>query len=78
MYRSPSNTWVDVIAKLTEYFHIGTDQVWIVTPFTQTLQVYRSVTDVTGYSVGERPVLEESERLPGLKLDLREVFAGVA
>ena len=75
---SPSNMWADLMDKLTEYFHIGTGQVWIVTPSTQTLQVYRSVTDVTGYSVAERPVLTESELLPGLKLDLRDVFAGVA
>jgi len=75
---SPSNMWADLMDKLTEYFHIGTGQVWIVTPSTQTLQVYRSVTDVTGYSVAERPVLPESDLLPGLKLDLRDVFAGVA
>ena len=75
---SPSNMWADLMNKLAEYFHIGTGQVWIVTPSTRTLQVYRSVTDVTGYSVAERPVLAESDLLPGLKIDLREVFADVA
>jgi Uma2 family endonuclease len=75
---SPGDLCFDIMDKLAESFHIGTGQVWIVTPSTRTLQVYRSVTDVTGYSVAERPVLVESDLLPGLKIDLREVFADVA
>lgn len=71
---SPSNAWNGVMEKLTEYFANGVDQVWIVTPATQTIHVYTSTTNVTGYSVAERPELAAGSVLPGFTLDLREVF----
>ena len=71
---SPSNAWDDVMAKMTEYFAIGVLQVWIVTPSTRTVHVYETLTSMRGYSPETAPMVESPAILPGLTLDLREVF----
>ena len=70
---SPSNSWDDVMAKMTEYFAIGVRQVWIVTPSTKTVHVYESLTSMRGYSL-QTESLVTTEVLPGLEVDLREIF----
>jgi Uma2 family endonuclease len=70
---SPSNSWDDVMAKMTEYFAIGVRQVWIATPSTQTIHIYESLTSMRGHSLQSEPILTTAV-LPGLELDLHEIF----
>lgn len=71
---SPSNLWDEIMTELWEYFGIGVKHVWIVTPSTQTLQDYTSITEMSGYSLAESRQGKCPDILPDFELDLREIF----
>ncbi len=62
------------MTKLSEYFGIGVKHVWIVTPSTQTLQDYTSITEMSGYSLAESRQVKCPDILPDFELDLGEIF----
>lgn len=72
---SPSNSWDYVMEKAKEYFDIGVKQVWIASPALKTIQVYTSIEEVRGYGLSKRSEIDANDVIPGLKLDLNEVFA---
>jgi Uma2 family endonuclease len=39
---SPSDRWQEIEEKISDYFSVGVDQVWVVHPRQQTIYVYRS------------------------------------
>lgn len=43
---SPTDRFDDVVAKVAEYFHAGVDQVWVVVPSQEQVQVYTSPTAI--------------------------------
>jgi len=73
---SPSNAALDREKKRKVYARCGVIELWILSPESRTLQVYRLQEDpATPVLIrGEHETIETS-LLPGLKVDLREVFA---
>lgn len=70
---SPSNTDAEMDRKRREYFAAGALIVWIIDPVTRTISVYASPQKCTVYS--EQQTVEIGSFLPGLRIQLRDVFA---
>jgi Uma2 family endonuclease len=62
---SPSDPWIEVEAKIEEYFQAGVKLVWVLEPKTKKVYVYRSPTEVR--------ILSETDSLSG-----EEVILGFA
>ena len=73
---SPSNAALDRVRKRDVYARCGVAEFWIISPESRTVQVYRLQEDAAKPVLirGEHETLE-SPLLPGLTIDLREVFA---
>ena len=71
---SPGNTWQEMQEKISEYFGVGVEQVWIVEPEPRRVRVYRSREDVT--VLGEEDTLEGTGALDGFALPLGDLLAG--
>jgi Uma2 family endonuclease len=70
---SPTDQWGQVVQKLQEYFAIGVQAVWVADPQTQSVQVYRSLTDVQRFTVDD--TLPGGAVLPGFSAPVKELFA---
>jgi len=70
---SPDDRWQDVRQKLTEYFVIGVDRVWVVEPETRGILVFSSTTE--GRQLGEADHLEGEGPLQGFSILVASVFA---
>ena len=70
---SPDDRWSDVTDKLSEYFGIGVEIVWVADPKKRRVHVYRSLTSVE--IVGEEDLLSGGDVLSGFSLPVAEVFA---
>ncbi len=57
---SPSDRWGEIEAKLTDYFSIGVEQVWLVQPPTRSVYVY--------HSLNERTLLTSDDTLHGTSI----------
>ncbi len=69
---SPTNTAIEVLAKVREYFQTGVQRVWVVYPHEEQVYVYSSPTSIR---VIERSgELDGQEVLPGFRLPLSELF----
>lgn len=71
--KSPSDSWNDLLTKVTELLHAGVDTVCLVDPDRQLAQVYRSQEPVR--IVNADGVLEFPEILPGFRVALAELLA---
>lgn len=71
--KSPSNSWADLLTKVTELLHAGVDTVCLVDPDRKLAQVYRSQEPVR--IVNADGVLEFPEILPGFRVALAELLA---
>ena len=73
---SPSNAALDRVRKRDVYARCGVAELWLISPESRTVQVYRLQEDAAKPVLvrGEHETLE-SPLLPGLTIDLREVFA---
>lgn len=69
----PTNRWMEVRQKIGEYLAAGVDQVWIVEPENESVQVYRAPDNVKTYSGSA--VLKGEEVLDGVSLPLEDLFA---
>ena len=73
---SPSNAERDRIVKRDLYFKYDVPEYWIVNPETSTIEIYRRGNEawnlVAGGGVGDTV---ETPMLPGLKVEVTEVFA---
>jgi len=72
---SPSNSAVDLDRKVVQYLRAGARAVWLVYPETRHVIAYRRSGEIHRYESGA--VLEEPEVLPGLVIQVDELFAGV-
>lgn len=71
--KSPSESWNDLLTKVTELLRAGVDTVCLVDPDRQLAQVYRSQEPVR--IVNADGVLEFPEILPGFRVTLAELLA---
>ena len=69
---SPANSWTEAQEKLTEYFAIGVQVVWIVDPQLEQVHVYRSLEEVK--LLQKEDELSSEEILPGFRVALTEIF----
>lgn len=69
---SPSNTWDHIQDKLNEYFSIGTDEVWVVSPPHKSVTVYHSTKESRTYTTEDAETVSPS-RLEGFELPLVEM-----
>ena len=71
---SPSNTWDDLQTKIFEYFAVGTDEVWVISPDLKIVTVYETPTASLTFSADNKDVVK-SKNLPGFELSLEEMAA---
>jgi Uma2 family endonuclease len=69
---SPSNTWVDIQAKVQQYFGAGGRLVWIVHPGARSVVVHTSPTE--SHTLREHETLDGGDVLPGFALPVAELF----
>jgi Uma2 family endonuclease len=69
---SPSDTGDEVSAKVLDYFGAGTRMIWVVSPRTRTVTVYRSLSEIQVLTVED--TLDGGDVLPGFRLAVRELF----
>jgi Uma2 family endonuclease len=69
---SPNDVFLDVIAKMQEYFHEGVREVWIVVPSSRQIFVFASPAQVRIWTAGEE--LDGGSLLPGLRLPVGSLF----
>jgi Uma2 family endonuclease len=69
---SRTNTAEEMHEKLNDYFNAGVRSVWYAYPSTRTVDVYSSPTDRR--VVQEPAILEDTTVLPGLQINLTELF----
>jgi Uma2 family endonuclease len=61
-----------VNAKVHEWLHAGTSQVWVIDPQTKSVMVYRSAREVAALT--EADTLSAPDLLPGFALPVVEIF----
>lgn len=69
---SPSDRWQDMRQKISEYFALGVQQVWIVEPESRSVLVYRSPTEIL--TLLEADTLVGEGPLAGLSLPVAAIF----
>jgi Uma2 family endonuclease len=69
---SPNDRWEQVRDKLSDYFSIGVEQVWIIEPGNRKVLVYRSTTDLQEFD--EEDQLVGQGIVAGFTLDVAALF----
>jgi Uma2 family endonuclease len=69
---SPNDFYEQVHAKALEYLAAGVQQVWLVSPETETITVFRSPSNVMAFPPESELISEDL--LPGFRCPLREIF----
>lgn len=70
---SLGNTLPEMSRKRREYFHAGVKLVWMIDPRQRTVAIYTSITQRT--VIGETGKLSGGDVLPGLEIELSQLFA---
>jgi Uma2 family endonuclease len=70
---SPDDRWGDLVDKLSEYFAVGVQVVWVADPKTQSVYVYHSLNKVQHFSVED--ALPGGDVLPDLSVPVADLFA---
>lgn len=70
---SLGNTLPEMSRKRREYFHAGVKLVWMIDPRQRTVAIYTSITHRT--VIGETGKLSGGDVLPGLEIELSQLFA---
>ena len=70
---SPTDDYENVQEKIGEYFTFGVNQVWIISPVTKTLTIYRSIKNVTILTEEDELICEDI--LPDFRMRLSEIFS---
>ena len=73
---SPTNTAYEVMEKIREYFEAGVQLVWVIYPLQRCVQVFESSKNSRILREGEE--LDGGTVLPGLRLNVSELFAAAA
>jgi Uma2 family endonuclease len=69
---SPNDVFLDVLAKMRDYFRLGVKQVWIVLPVDREIYVYDSPRDLRILTADDE--LDGGALLPGLRLPVGSLF----
>lgn len=69
---SPSERDAAVQEKISHYLEAGTKLVWIIRPRSQTITVYRSLTQLRALTIDD--VLDGEDVLPGFTVPVTEIF----
>jgi Uma2 family endonuclease len=69
---SPGNTELEIELKRNEFFASGTEQVWVVRPEAETIDVWTSPDNLL--TLGVDDMLDGGTVAPGFRLPVREVF----
>ena len=69
---SPTNSAVEVQAKIEEYFAAGVSRVWVVYPKQKKVHIYASATVIQVLQLGDE--LDGGELIPGFRLSLATLF----
>lgn len=69
---SPDDRWNEVREKITDYFSVGVDRVWVFDPRQRKAFAYRSPSDVQ--QLERDRVLSDEELFPGLSIPLARIF----
>lgn len=72
---SPSNTKSEIDQKITMYFAAGSRAVWVFNPKRRTASAYSSPSEFRALT--EHDTLDGGEVLPGFRLELSKLFAGL-
>ncbi len=70
---SPDDRWGELMDKLSEYFAVGVQVVWVADPKTQSVYVYHAPNKVQHFSAED--ALPGGEVLPGFDVPVAELFA---
>lgn len=71
---SPGDTEEEVRRKILDFFNAGTRLIWIISPRTETVTVYQSLSEVRVLTSEE--TLDGGTVLPGFTLPVQEIFGG--
>jgi Uma2 family endonuclease len=71
---SPTDRRSDVMEKISDYFSVGVDRVWVVDAKLKCVLAYRAITESQLFKVGD--VLADEELLPGFRLPVADLFKG--
>ena len=69
---SPTNTAVEILEKLKDYFRTGVQLVWVVYENTEQVYVYHSIGDIAVFGIGQE--LDGESLLPGLRVPVETLF----
>ncbi len=69
---SPDDRWHDLTDKLTEYFDVGVQMVWVAEPRQRRVHVYRSLTEIEILTADD--TLTGGDVLPGFSVPVAELF----
>jgi len=69
---SPTNSFHEITEKISEYFEVGSKQVWVVNPSQRNVYVYESETTVRILQLGD--TLTAETLLPGFEITLHDLF----
>lgn len=69
---SPGDRRGDVQEKLSDYFEMGVDLVWVIDPKARYVLAYRSLFEVERIEIGD--LLMDEEILPGLSVPVADLF----
>ena len=69
---SPNDTYEEVDEKLADYFDAGVPLIWVVTPKTRTVLVYRA--DGTARRLSETDELTADPLIPGCRVKIADLF----
>ncbi len=71
---SPTDRWSEVVKKISEYFHLGIPEVWVLDPVRHEVQIHLD-TNGTPRTLRDGDTLA-SEQLPGFECAVSELFEG--
>ena len=69
---SPDDRWDMTMQKLSEYFAVGVQSVWVVAPLLQEIYVYHSLTDAQRFTMDD--TLSDEAVLPGFTASVEDIF----
>jgi Uma2 family endonuclease len=70
---SPTDRKGDLFVKIEDYFAAGVLRVWVLDSRQRRISVHRSLTDIEPFVTGD--ALSDEELLPGLRLEVSDLFA---
>ncbi len=69
---SPGETVDEVESKVIDYLEAGTKLIWLIYPRTQTVTVYRSLTEIEILTIAD--MLDGGQLLPGFSVAVKQIF----